>query len=87
MTGGYRSGPAEPGRGKTAATPPDSRDGPPEQNAGWAIFSYLLSGMVFYGLVGWLVSRWTHIALLFPVGMLVGLAAAILLIVLKYGRP
>ena len=43
--------------------------------------------MVVYGLVGWLVSRWTHIALLFPVGMLVGLAVAILIIVLKYGRP
>jgi ATP synthase protein I len=57
-----------------------------EQNAGWTIFSYLLSGMAVYGLVGWLVARLTHIAVLFPVGMLVGLALAILLIVLKYGR-
>jgi ATP synthase protein I len=87
MTGGYRSGPADPGRRKTAGTPPDSRGGPPEQNAGWTIFSYLLSGMLFYGVVGWLVSRWTHIALLFPAGMLVGLALAIVLIVFKYGRP
>lgn len=62
-------------------------DGPPQQNAGWAIFSYLLSGMICYGLVGWVVSRVTHIAVLFPVGMLVGLATAILLVVLKYGRP
>jgi ATP synthase protein I len=62
-------------------------DGPPEQNAGWAIFSYMLAGMLFYGAVGWLVSRLTHLPLLFPVGMLVGLALAILLIVLKYGRP
>ena len=61
--------------------------GPAEQNAGWAIFSYLLAGMAFYGLVGWIVSRVTHLAVLFPVGMIVGLALAILLIVLKYGRP
>ena len=62
-------------------------DGPAEQNAGWAVFSYLLSGMIFYGLVGWLVSRVTHVAMLFPAGMLVGLVLAIVLIVFKYGRP
>jgi hypothetical protein len=61
-------------------------DGPPEQNAGWAIFSYLLAGMLFYGGVGWLISRWTHLAIIFPVGMIVGLGLAIVLIVYKYGR-
>lgn len=61
-------------------------DGPPEQNAGWTIFGYLLSGMLFYGAVGWLVSRWTHLAIIFPVGMVVGLLLAIVLIVYKYGR-
>jgi F0F1-type ATP synthase assembly protein I len=63
------------------------RDGPPEQNAGWTIFSYLISGMAVYGLIGWLVSRVTHISVLFPVGMLVGLVLAIVLIVFRYGRP
>ena len=61
-------------------------DGPPEQNAGWAIFSYLLSGMLFYGALGWLVSRWTHVPIIFPVGMIVGLLLAIVLIVWRYGR-
>jgi ATP synthase protein I len=63
-----------------------SDDGPPEQNAGWTIFSYLLAGMLFYGGVGWLVSRWTHLPIIFPVGMIVGLLLAIVLIVYKYGR-
>ncbi|HEY1616630.1 MAG TPA: hypothetical protein VGG25_03380 [Streptosporangiaceae bacterium] len=63
------------------------RPGPPEQNAGWTIFSYLISGMAVYGLIGWLVSRVTHISVLFPVGMLVGLVLAIVLIVFRYGRP
>ncbi|HEY3980035.1 MAG TPA: hypothetical protein VGM79_22355 [Streptosporangiaceae bacterium] len=61
-------------------------DGPPEQNAGWTIFSYLLAGMLFYGGVGWLISHWTHLAIIFPVGMIVGLGLAIVLIVYKYGR-
>jgi ATP synthase protein I len=61
-------------------------DRPPEQNAGWTIFSYLLAGMLFYGGVGWLISRWTHLAIIFPVGMIVVLVLAIVLIVYKYGR-
>jgi F0F1-type ATP synthase assembly protein I len=78
------------GRERESARPDPAQaaqDGPPQQNAGWAIFSYLLSGMIFYGLIGWVISRVTHLAILFPVGMLAGLATAILLIVLKYGRP
>jgi ATP synthase protein I len=64
-------------------------DGPPDggSNEGWSLFSYLISGMVFYGAIGWLVGRWTHVALIFPLGMLVGLVLAIVLIIYKYGRP
>jgi F0F1-type ATP synthase assembly protein I len=60
--------------------------GPGEQNAGWSVFSYLISGMAVYGAIGWLVGHWTNLPLLFPLGMLAGLGVAILLIVLKYGR-
>jgi hypothetical protein len=62
------------------------RRGPVEDNAGWTIFSYLISGMAFYGLVGWLVGRATHIAVLFPLGAIVGLVLAIVLIIFRYGR-
>lgn len=79
------------GRAWTYGRPAPGRashpNGPSQQNAGWVIFSYLLSGMLAYGLIGWLVSRVTHIALIFPVGMLVGLILAIVLIIFKYGRP
>jgi ATP synthase protein I len=61
-------------------------DGPPEQNAGMVIFSYLLAGMLFYGAVGWLISRWAHVPIIFPVGMIVGLVLAIVRILYKYGR-
>jgi hypothetical protein len=43
--------------------------------------------MTFYGGIGWLVGRWTgHTAVLFPVGMLVGLVLAIVGVILRYGR-
>ena len=57
-----------------------------EENQGWSIFSYLIAGMVFYGLVGWLLAWLTHIRVLLPVGALVGLVFAIGGIVWKYGR-
>jgi ATP synthase protein I len=57
-----------------------------DENAGWTLFGYLISGMAVYGGIGWLVGRWTHVSLLFPLGMLVGLVLAIVLIIYKYGR-
>jgi hypothetical protein len=63
------------------------RQGPVEDNAGWTIFSYLISGMVCYGLIGWLVGRATHMAVLFPLGAITGLVLAIVLIIFRYGRP
>jgi F0F1-type ATP synthase assembly protein I len=56
------------------------------ENAGWTLFGYLISGMTVYGGIGWLVGRWTRVSLLFPLGMLVGLGLAIVLIIYKYGR-
>jgi hypothetical protein len=55
-------------------------------NAGWSAFGYLISGMAFYGGLGWLIGHWTHIALLFPLGMLVGLGVGVFAVIYKYGR-
>jgi F0F1-type ATP synthase assembly protein I len=55
-------------------------------NTGWTVFSYLLSGMAAYGAIGWLVGRAVHVELLFPIGMLVGLAISIGFIIWRYGR-
>jgi F0F1-type ATP synthase assembly protein I len=62
------------------------RTGPPPENAGWTIFSYLISGMLVYGLLGWLLATLTHVRLLIPLGALAGLLVAIGGIVYKYGR-
>jgi ATP synthase protein I len=53
---------------------------------GWTVFGYLISGMLAYGGIGWLIGRAVHVALLFPVGMLVGLAISIGFIIYRYGK-
>lgn len=54
---------------------------------GWSALSYLIAGIGGWGFVGWLVDRWLevpkHLGLL--VGMLVGAAAAVYLVVKKSG--
>ena len=53
---------------------------------GWTVFSYLLAGMAAYGAIGWLIGRAVHVSLLFPIGMLVGLAISIGFIIYRYGK-
>ena len=71
--------------------PGSAQDGAAEQHltagTGWNIFSYLISGMLCYGGIGWLIGHFTHIELLFPIGMLVGLAISVGWIIYRYGRP
>ena len=55
-------------------------------NIGWTVFSYLLAGMAAYGAIGWLIGRAVHVSLLFPIGMLVGLAISIGFIIYRDGR-
>jgi len=69
-------------------TPPDGRDPsqPRPAGEGWTILSYMIGGMALYGFVGWLIGRWTGLPVLFPVGMLAGLASAIALIIFRVTR-
>jgi ATP synthase protein I len=77
---GGRPGSGQPGNGQPL------EPGAVEDNQGWSIFSYLIAGMVAYGLLGWLVAWLTHVPVFLPVGALVGLFFAIGGVVWKYGR-
>jgi hypothetical protein len=55
-------------------------------NIGWTVFSYLLSGMAAYGLIGWLIGRAVHVSMLFPVGMLAGIAISLGFVIWRFGR-
>jgi hypothetical protein len=46
----------------------------------------MIGGMALYGLLGWLAARWTGWPVLFPIGMLVGLASAIALVIFRVTR-
>jgi len=74
-----------PGPGRKSA--PREPDPPgPREGTGWAIVSYLIGGMVLYGGIGWLIGRWTHIAILFPLGLLLGIGLALALVVFRFAR-
>jgi ATP synthase protein I len=75
----------QPGNGQPGSGQP-LEPGAVEDNQGWSIFSYLIAGMVAYGLLGWLVAWLTHVPVFLPVGALVGLFFAIGGVVWKYGR-
>jgi len=55
-------------------------------STGWTVFSYLIGGMIAYGAIGWLIGRAVHIGLLFPLGMLAGLAISLGYVIYRFGR-
>ncbi|GAT65419.1 putative F0F1-ATPase subunit [Planomonospora sphaerica] len=61
-------------------------DGRDFADAAWSIPSYILSGIILYGGGGWLLSRWTGVAVLTPIGVIIGVVLAIYLVYRKYGR-
>jgi ATP synthase protein I len=81
MTGRGAPAPEQPPRGRPAPEQP-----PRSADEGWRVFSYLITGMVFYGGLGWLVGHWTGISILFPAGMILGLVLSIVLIIFRYTR-
>jgi hypothetical protein len=69
------------GSGEPGKTPPI-----PRERDGWRILSYMLGGMILYGGIGWLIGKWTGISVLFPVGMILGIALSIVLIVFRVSK-
>jgi ATP synthase protein I len=76
-----------PGRAEAGRSGADIAADQLTMGTGWTVFSYLISGMAAYGGIGWVIGHFTHLSMLFPIGMLVGLAISIGWIIYKYGRP
>ena len=55
------------------------------KGSGYTVLSYLIAGMLAYGGIGWLIGHFTHVSMLFPIGMLVGLAISVGWIIYRYG--
>jgi F0F1-type ATP synthase assembly protein I len=71
--GGTRPRPASPARRPSGV------------DTGWAVTGTLISGMAVWGGAGWLLDRWLDIEVFFPVGVILGMAVAIYLVVKRYG--
>lgn len=53
----------------------------------WGVVSYLISGVLVWGGVGWLLDAWLDTRGFVAVGIVGGAAAAIALIYLRYSKP
>ena len=72
------------------APPPDSAPndpptGPLGEAAAWTVLSYLITGPLLYGGLGWLLDTWLGTGFLAPVGIVGGMALALYLVWVRYG--
>ena len=51
----------------------------------WNVVSYLISGPVMFGGIGWALDNWLGTAFFVPVGILAGMAASLYLVWFRYG--
>jgi ATP synthase protein I len=63
------------------AEPPMSYQGDP-----WHAFGYLVSGVLVYGFVGWLLDRWWGTSFVVAIGILAGAAIGIYMTYLRFNR-
>lgn len=64
-----------------SAAPQDSPKGDP-----WHAFGYLVSGVLMYGLLGWLGDRWLGTSFLVALGILIGAGLGIWMTFARFNR-
>ena len=50
----------------------------------WAAFGYLVAGVAFYGVLGWLLGLWLNASYLVPVGIVVGMLFGMYMVFSRY---
>jgi ATP synthase protein I len=78
----------QPPAGRREQLPTEQAQAPrtTRESDGWQILSYMLGGMLLYGGAGWLVSHWTGIAIIFPLGMILGIGLSVAMIIFRFTR-
>lgn len=51
----------------------------------WNVVSYLISGPVTFGGIGWALDTWLGTGFFVPVGILTGMAVSLYLVWVRYG--
>lgn len=66
----------------------DQRPKPPPwsgANDGWVVVGYLLSGILVWGGIGWLIDRWLHLGRVpIAVGAIIGAVGGIYLVMRRF---
>jgi F0F1-type ATP synthase assembly protein I len=68
-----------------------SDSGPPREPSGrgadvvWSIIGTLVAGVLAWGFIGWLLDQWLGTRFLVAVGIIVGMAGAMYLIIKRHG--
>ena len=69
----------------------DTKGGTSEQDAQapdpWQAVSYMLSGLIVYGLVGYGLDRWLGTDFLVGIGIVIGTGLGVLMVWMRWGRP
>lgn len=74
----------EPPQGDSAGEPPQQTF---REVDGWAVVSYLITGVLFYGAIGWLIDTWLGTRGFVAGGIVLGAAAGVVLVWLRYSKP
>ena len=62
---------------------------PPDRSGyaeGWAVLGTLLAGICVWGGIGWLVDLWLGTTFVKAIGVIVGAAASIYYVTIRYGK-
>lgn len=61
------------------------RQGPLPESVAWGAMSTLMSGLIGFGVPGWLLDRWLDTGWFTPLGLLLGMAAGLTVVWFRYG--
>lgn len=68
------------------ARPPQPGHQASADSGAWDIVAYLLSGMLVWGGVGWLLDEWLNVTFFLPIGLLLGTGLALYIVYQRFGR-
>ena len=57
----------------------------PTGDDGMLVLSYVISGLLFYGGLGWLADHYLHQKWMLPLGLIIGLCFSVYSIIKRYG--
>ncbi len=53
---------------------------------GYRILSIMIAGLVVYGGLGWLLDRWLGTSWWLPIGLVLGVALGVYVVVVRFGK-